>query len=114
MTYSTQMYAQTCPLSQQQLLDDSFMEHRAQVLALAAFLDRFERAAQTNAEDDFRMVAFREALKLLLAPGPERARQIQMVLSDQDVSLLSVRDSQSAFGASGRDAQDSKHQEAEQ
>ena len=111
MTPSTQMYAQTCPLSQQQLLDDSFMEHRAQVLALAAFLDRFERADQTNAEDDFRMVAFREALKLLLAPGPERARQIQMVLSDQDVSLLDVRDSQSAFGASGRD---SRHQEAEQ
>ncbi len=93
-------YARTCPLSQQQILDETFMEHRAQVLALAAFLDRFERSAHPNAPHDFRMEAFRESLKVLTGDGPERARQVQMVLSDLDLTLLDVRDQQSAFGAS--------------
>lgn len=93
-------YARTCPLSQKQLLDESFMEHRAQVLALAAFLDRFERSAHPNAEDDFRIDAFRDALQVLVSEGPERARRVQMVLSDLNVDLLEARDQQSAYGAS--------------
>lgn len=97
-------YARTCPLSQKQLLDEYFMEHRAQVLALASFLDRFDRSHDRNAEHDFRMEAFREALTVLLADGPERARRVQMAMSDQNLDLLEVRDGQSAYGASVRPA----------
>ncbi len=92
-------YANTCPLSQKQLLDEYFMEHRAQVLALAAFLDRFERSAERNAEDDFRMNAFRDALALLLESGPERARRVQLAMSDRNLDLMDERDGQSAYGA---------------
>ena len=95
-------HSHTCPLSQQELLDGYFMDHRAQVLALAAFLDRFERSKHRNAETDFRMDAFRAALQLLVAPGPERARRVQMVMSDHNLDLLEVRDGQSAYGASVR------------
>ena len=66
-------YANTSPLSQKQLLDEYFMEHRAQVLALAAFLDRFERSQDRNAEKDFRMTAFRQALGVLLEDEIGRA-----------------------------------------
>ncbi|UQN08645.1 hypothetical protein [Deinococcus sp. QL22] len=102
-------YRNTCPLSQTQLLDDSFMDHRAQLLALAAFLDRFERSALRNAETDFRMEAFKEALQLLVEPGPERARRVQLVMSDHNSALLDVRDGQSAYGASVHPAQMSPH-----
>lgn len=92
-------YTNTCPLSQKQLVDEYFMEHRAQILAVAAFLDRLERSQNRDAEDDFRVVAFREALTLLTSPEGERVKRIQLVLSDRDTRLLDERDGQSAHGA---------------
>ncbi|MDB5046160.1 MAG: hypothetical protein JWQ08_2210 [Deinococcus sp.] len=106
-------YSNTCPLSQKQLLDDYFMDHRAQLLALAAFLDRFERSNLRNAETDFRIEAFKEALHLLVGPGPERARRVQLVMSDQNLDLLDVRDSQSAYGAPVHPAPAHPHDEQE-
>ena len=35
----------SCPLGQRELIDRYFMEHRNQVLAIAAFLDRMDRSA---------------------------------------------------------------------
>ena len=90
---------QTCLLTRAQLLDLSFMEHRAQLLALAAFLDRLDRAQDVAAPPDFRLLAFREALTVLTTPGPGRVGRAQMLLSDQNLDLLDLRDSQSAFGA---------------
>ena len=95
-------HAHSCPLSQRQLIDEYFMEHRAQLLAVAAFLDRLERARSRDAEDDFRVVAFRRALEVLSSGQPGRVRSVQMVFSDQDLRLLERRDQQSALGASGR------------
>jgi len=92
----------TCPLSQKQLLDEYFMEHRAQILAVAAFLDRLERSRTQDAEHDFRLRAFRAALDVLTTTEGDRVKRIQMLLSDQDVRLLEERDQQNAFGASAR------------
>lgn len=95
----------TCLLTQTELLDLSFMEHRAQLLAVAAFLDRLDRArGGAGAEQDFRLRAFREALGVLTSPEPGRVKRAQMLLSDQNLELLDLRDSQSAFGASRRAA----------
>lgn len=94
----------TCLLTQTELLDLSFMEHRAQLLAVAAFLDRLDRAKGASAEEDFRLRAFREALGVLTSPEPGRVKRAQMLLSDQNLELLDLRDSQSAFGASRRSA----------
>lgn len=96
-------HADTCLLTQAQLLDSSFMEHRAHLLALAAFLDRLERArGAATAGEDFRLQALRGALQELTSPESGRVVRAQMRLSDQNLELLDLRDSQSAYGASRR------------
>lgn len=96
-------HAQTCRLTQTQLLDLSFMEHRAHLLAIAAFLDRLERAQGaeqvTPQTQDFRLRALKEALHELTSDTPGRVIRAQLALSDRNVALLESRDSQSAFGA---------------
>lgn len=92
----------TCRLSQKQLIDEYFMEHRTKILDLAAFLDRMERSLRKDAEDDFRFLAFREASGVLTSHGPQRAKRVQMVLSDPTSELLEERDTQGAFGAADR------------
>ena len=92
-------YKNTCSLSQKQLIDEYFIEYRAQVLAVAAFLDRLDRSVEHNAEDEFRFKAFRKAVAELTSDEPGRAARIQMILSDPRTSLLEERDQQAAFGA---------------
>ena len=90
----------TCPLSQRELIDEYFIEHRTRILDIAAFLDRFDRASALDAEDDFRIKAFRKALAALLdTSGPARMRAVQMLLSDPRTDLLPELDRKSAFGA---------------
>jgi hypothetical protein len=90
----------TCPLTQQQLIDEYFIEHRTKILDIAAFLDRFDRASTRDADDDFRIVAFRKALASLLEPRDgTRMHQVQMLLSDPRTDLLPELDRKSAFGA---------------
>src|SRR5437870_6130205 len=89
----------TCPLKQQQLIDAYFMEVRAKILDVAAFLDRMDRSVARNAEDDFRMVAMRQALQALCAGTPGRVYNIQMIFSDPTTEPLMQLDRKSAFGA---------------
>ena len=92
----------TCPLSQRQLIEEYFIEHRTRVLDLAAFLDRLDRASGLDAAHDFRLVALRRALEVLCRDdGPSRLEAIQMILSDTSTDLLDHLDRKSAFGAYG-------------
>lgn len=97
----------TCPLTQQQLVDGYFMEHRNQVLEIAAFLDRMDRSVERNATQDFRIAALHRALEELHSEEPGRVERVQMILSDTNTELLEERDRQAAYGAaygaSGRD-----------
>src|SRR3954454_9351661 len=88
-----------CPLSQQQLIDEYFIEHRTKILDIAAFLDRFDRARAHDAEEDFRMLAFRKALASLADTQGHRRREVQMLLSDPRTERLPELDRKSAFGA---------------
>ena len=92
----------TCPLTQQQLVDGYFVEHRNQVLEIAAFLDRMDRSVERDARYDFRVIAFHQALKELHSEVPGRVERVQMLLSDTNTELLEERDRQAAYGASGR------------
>jgi hypothetical protein len=92
-------YAGTCPMTQKELVNEYFMEYRNQILSVAAFLDRMDRSVDINAEDDFRVVALRQALEVLSDVKLERVERIQMLLSDPNLSLLEERDRQNAFGA---------------
>lgn len=96
----------TCPLSQERLIEDHFMEQRNHVLAVAAFLDRMDRSIQKDGEDDFRMVALREALVALSSGDAHRAERVQMIFSDPDTDLLDERDQQGAYGASARQGEE--------
>lgn len=92
-------YSNTCPLSQKQLIEKYFMEHRTKILDIAAFLDRLDRSVDANAEDDFRYTSFRQALEVLIRSESGRVEDIQMILSDRSTELLGERDQQSAYGA---------------
>ncbi|MDP8925254.1 MAG: hypothetical protein M3O34_20610 [Chloroflexota bacterium] len=90
-----------CPQTERQLIDGYFMEQRNNLLDLAAFLDRLDRARERDAGDDFRIVALRRALGELSAEGPSRVERIQLILSDPRTELLEQLDRKAAFGAYG-------------
>jgi hypothetical protein len=92
-------HAGTSPLTQRELIDEYFMEHRVKVLDLAAFLDRLERARELDAEDDFRLRSVREALAVLADGNGNRVQRVQMIFSDPRSELLEELDTKSAKGA---------------
>ena len=92
-------HAGTSPLTQRELIAEYFMEHRVQVLELAAFLDRLDRARELDGEDDFRMRSVQEALKTLVDGQANRVQRVQMIFSDPRSELLDELDQKSAKGA---------------
>ncbi len=58
------------------LVDLGFMESRAKLIDIAAFLDRVQRHGQ---QDDFRVRALREAIGQLESGDPDRAGKILLV-----------------------------------
>jgi len=68
-----------------EFLDQQFLEMRARALALAADLDRIERAAGGAAllESEPRIQQLRRAIRILLDERANRAEQVQMLFSDQ-------------------------------
>lgn len=86
-----------CPLTRAQVVDAYFMEHRARLLDVAAFLDRVDRAGA--GADDFRLRAFRDALAVLQDGRPERARRILELLSDPSTEPVARAGMKGALGA---------------
>lgn len=87
-------------MNRSQVIDAYFMEHRAKIIDIAAFLDRYDRAADGPAPDDedFRMKAFRAALALLIDGQPDRAARVLDSLSDPSTDPIP-----SAAGMKGAD-----------
>ena len=71
-----------CPMPREAVVDAYFIEHRAKLLDVAAFLDRVDRAGDGNSADDFRLKAFRKALTILGDDKAERARRVLELFSD--------------------------------
>jgi hypothetical protein len=94
-----------CPLSARQIVELYFMEHRAKLLDIAAFLDRLDRAkASGEAQDalqadDVRVRALRQAIGLVLDGEPDRVRRILELLSDHSRDPIPAAHTQSALGA---------------
>jgi hypothetical protein len=74
----------------------SFVEVRAQLLDIAAFLDRIDRA---DGKEDFRVTALLEASKLLSDGQPERTRRILELLSRPGMEPEQNPQGKSACGA---------------
>ena len=78
----------TCPMTKQEVVDTYFMEHRAKLLDIAAFLDRLDRARGDTAFTDFRVASLREAIRLLADDdAPERTRRLLELFSDPTEEL---------------------------
>lgn len=97
------MAKQTCPLTSQQVVDFYFMEHRAKLLDIAAFLDRLERAGGSEGLEDVRVRALHKAIPLLTDPASvgqaDRVRRVQELLSDHTPEPAPAAHTQSALGA---------------
>ena len=96
----------TCPMSRSDLVERYFMEHRAKLVDIAAFLDRVDRAAmpgqpgEPGDPEDFRLAAFRRAIAILQEGSPQRARRVLEFLSDPtDEPIPSAAGLKGAFGA---------------
>ena len=83
-------------MTRQQVLDLYFMEARAKLIDLGAFMDRVERA---GGEEDFRMKAFRAALAHLGQNAPHRAKDILIALSDPTTDPIPAATTKAACGA---------------
>jgi len=71
------------PLPRAAVIDRYFLEHRAKLIDLAAFLDRVDRAEPgDSAEPDPRLAALRRAIGVLAEPDPGRAARVLRLLSD--------------------------------
>jgi hypothetical protein len=78
------------------LIDLYFAEARSKLIDLAAFLDRVERA---GGEDDFRLKSLRAAIAELSSPGPEKTKNVLLVLSDPTKEPVAAAGTKSAGGA---------------
>ncbi len=84
-----------------EVVDRYFLEHRAKLIDLAAFLDRIDRAADTSgAESDYRIAAFFKAIDVLCDGRTDRAGRILAIFSDTTTELpQSAQGAKSATGA---------------
>ena len=90
----------TCPMELTRIVDEYFTENRHRLMELAAFFDRLDRAHDGKSPgDDFRIAALRRAIPVLLQPGPQRVKRIQLLLSDPTDEPRAVLDRKAAYGA---------------
>lgn len=83
-------------MTRQQVLDLYFLEARCKLIEIAAFMDRVDRS---EGEGDFRLKAFRDALRLLSSEAPDRAAQVLTALSDPTVEPIPKAPGKGAAGA---------------
>jgi len=88
----------SCPATREKVIELYFMEHRAKLIDIAAFLDRFDRAAAGAEPEDFRMAAFRKAVGMLADAKPQRAKRILDLFSDPTSAPIDAAPGKGACG----------------
>ncbi len=83
-------------MTKQKILDLYFMDARFKLTEIAAFMDRVDRA---DGDEDFRMAAFREALKALDSGDAERAKNVLLTFSDPTEEPIPAATTKAACGA---------------
>ena len=83
-------------MKRQQVLDLYFMDARCKLIEIAAFLDRVDRG---DGEADFRLAAFRDALRHLGAGETGRAEAVLRSLSDPTSEPIAKAPGKGAVGA---------------
>lgn len=83
-------------MTRQQVLDLYFLDARHKLIDLAAFVDRVERS---EGKADFRMEAFRQAVKVLAGNQSGKAAVTLNVFSDPTIEPIEKADTKAACGA---------------
>ena len=83
-------------MTSQQVIDLYFLEARAKLIDLAAFLDRVQRA---GGQDDFRLRAFRQALGELTKNESDAAKRVLLAFSDPTTDPIPAATTKAACGA---------------
>lgn len=83
-------------MTKDQVTDLYFLDARARLIDIAAFLDRVERA---EGNEDFRIAAFRRALGELSKSQPHKAREVLLAFSDPTDEPVAVAAGKGACGA---------------
>ncbi|MFK7850325.1 MAG: hypothetical protein AB8D78_05040 [Akkermansiaceae bacterium] len=83
-------------LSKKELLDLQFIDARARLIDLAAFLDRLERH---DGEADIRLDYFKDAIGILSEGRPDRAKAVLEKFSDMTENFPETAPFQGATGA---------------
>ncbi len=78
------------------ILDLYFLDARARLIDIAAYMDRVDRA---DGETDFRHDAFRKALKALDSGQPDRAEKVLQAFSDPTDDPIPAATTKAACGA---------------
>ena len=88
-------------LRSQDIIDRCFLERRAKLIDLAAFLDRLDRTCDHSAADnDYRISALFKALNIMSDGNTNRAGRILEIFSDKTTELpQSANGAKSATGA---------------
>ncbi|MEE9335159.1 MAG: hypothetical protein V3U65_13810 [Granulosicoccaceae bacterium] len=81
MSSNQALYSSGSALDHHALSDLYFLEHRAKLLDIAAFLDRIDRTGVESNDEDFRISALRHACSLLTDGQSQRTRRILELLS---------------------------------
>lgn len=84
------------PESPTPLVDLSFIDARARVIDIAAFLDRIDRHGFAG---DYRIQALKKALGELRSDTPDRAERVLLALSDPTETPIPTATTQGASGA---------------
>ena len=88
------------PIPRESVIDRYFLEHRAKVIDIAAFLDRVDRAGPApDGGDDFRLRSLRAAIGLLIDGEGERARRVLDLMSDPSDTPIDAAPMKGATGA---------------
>ena len=83
-------------MTRQQVLDLYFLDARARLIDLGAFIDRVERA---TGPEDFRMKAFRAALAELSKGDTHKAKRVLLAFSDPTTEPIPAATTKAACGA---------------
>jgi hypothetical protein len=87
-------------MSNAPLVDLQFIDARARLIDIAAFLDRMDRHGQAA---DYRVVALKAAMQEVVRDESGRARRVLEALSDPSGEPIAAATIQGAFGAPMRD-----------
>lgn len=88
-------------MERDEVLDLYFLPARHQLIELAAFLDRVEKAGAGDSpgNDDYRLAAFTTALRELDAGGGDRAERVLRAFSDPTTDPAATTSTKAASGA---------------